>query len=63
MARYRFQVQLKQPAFNNGNMHTTEWAGTFNTTVEADSPQLAQMMLENQNGGPQRANVYYQGEA
>ena len=63
MARYRFQVELRRPASNDGNWNHTEWAGTFNTTVEADSPYQAQMMLENQNGGPERAKVYFQGES
>lgn len=63
MARYRFSVELRRPANNDGNWNQTEWAGTFNTTAEADSPYQAQMMLENQNGGNQRAKVYFQGEA
>ncbi len=63
MPRYSFQVELRRPAFNNGNMNTSEWAGTFNTVVEANDPYQARMMLENQNGGPERAKVYYQGEA
>jgi hypothetical protein len=62
MARYKFQVELRRPAYNNGDMNTYEWAGTFNTVVESNNPQLAQMMLENQNGGPERAKVYFQGE-
>lgn len=63
MPRYNFQVELRRPANNDGNWNITEWAGSFNTTVEAGNPQQAQMMLENQNGGPQRATVFYQGEA
>ena len=62
MARYKFQVELRRPAFNDGNMNTSEWAGSYNTVVEANNPQQAQMMLENTNGGPERAKVYYQGE-